>query len=842
MSFARRFSIQIDNLCQFLPQDKVVEFAAMTPVELLRSTQRAVATQSMIDTHEGLKEYRKKQKDVQNHHASDEDTLKNLESRQQVQRADVERMREREEVKTRLRFLEMTRPLPQYREAHQASKEAKRRKVELEKELEQLRREQEPSLRAVNAKQEYKRRIDNVLKERKRLAGQGEKEIEKVNQKLRLLKEQIDDQGKQRDAERKAGQIATKDKEKATQIIEQIRHQMEQAPPEVDLASYNERIREKQRQIDELQRRGKDLANSQAERENRKRERIQRIEGANRELANLDSQAGKMANRLLKTSRDTANAWVWIQRNQHEFEKPIFGPPMLECNVKDPRFADMIESLFQKTYFMAFTVQTRNDFKKLSEKLHRGLQLSEINIRTMTSGLNSFRPPIDQQELSRLGAEGWAIDYINGPEPVLAMLCAELRLEKIAVFNRDISDADFESLKGSAVDSWVTTKSIYKIVRRREYGDAATQTQVKEVRKATVWTEQPVDVFAKRELQEQIEGWQYEVETWTKEIEDAKDRVKAIRNETRQILDEQQQLSQEKSTQQKAVSEIKALPARLAAQEDRLATAQEQIREKKARLAVISTEENRISLERGTTALKLVDLIDSLAQSHYSLHEAEILLIEAASDVEILSQRNASVRELLNTKRQDLKAAEDEYLRIHDQAKGIMEAVRVLTANTDADFQNFLEELNQNGKFTVAEHEAEIEAAKANLELADESLSGGAQVIREYEQRQKRIEQLRERLSDCNHALEELGGKIGELREKWEPELDELVGQISESFSYNMAQIGCAGEVGILKDEEDFGAWAIQILVKFRYDFLSPFAPSFPFPSSSSIRTHTNTT
>ena len=45
LSLVKPFSIQIDNLCQFLPQDRVVEFAAMTPVELLRSTQSAVASE-----------------------------------------------------------------------------------------------------------------------------------------------------------------------------------------------------------------------------------------------------------------------------------------------------------------------------------------------------------------------------------------------------------------------------------------------------------------------------------------------------------------------------------------------------------------------------------------------------------------------------------------------------------------------------------------------------------------------------------------------------------------------------------------------------------------------------
>ena len=34
--------IQVGNLCQFLPQEKVTDFARMTPQELLENTEKAV--------------------------------------------------------------------------------------------------------------------------------------------------------------------------------------------------------------------------------------------------------------------------------------------------------------------------------------------------------------------------------------------------------------------------------------------------------------------------------------------------------------------------------------------------------------------------------------------------------------------------------------------------------------------------------------------------------------------------------------------------------------------------------------------------------------------------------
>ena len=44
---------------QFLPQDKVVEFAKLKPVELLLETEKAVGDSSLHGKHEALIEHRK---------------------------------------------------------------------------------------------------------------------------------------------------------------------------------------------------------------------------------------------------------------------------------------------------------------------------------------------------------------------------------------------------------------------------------------------------------------------------------------------------------------------------------------------------------------------------------------------------------------------------------------------------------------------------------------------------------------------------------------------------------------------------------------------------------------
>jgi len=256
-----------------------------------------------------------------------------------------------------------------------------------------------------------------------------------------------------------------------------------------------------------------ELGKAMRDLDDRGMERNTRIQQAEHELGDLDSKAGQQNNKLKNESRDSAVAWDWIQKNQDKFEKRVYGPPLIECSVKDPKYVDVVEAAFSKTDFICFTVQTRADFNTLHKKLHGEMRLSEINIRTMTGGLDNFRPPVSQHELARYGLEGWALDYVEGPEPVLAMLCADgPRLQQTAVALQDTTPQQYEMLQNSPIACWVSRKHIYKINRRREYGPGATSTTVRDVRKARWWTEQPVDMNAKRALQENIAGWKEEVD------------------------------------------------------------------------------------------------------------------------------------------------------------------------------------------------------------------------------------------------------------------------------------------------------------------------------------------
>ena len=57
-------SVQLNNLCQFLPQDKVFEFSKLDPIQLLVETQKAVARDELVTLQKDLIELRKSDRDA----------------------------------------------------------------------------------------------------------------------------------------------------------------------------------------------------------------------------------------------------------------------------------------------------------------------------------------------------------------------------------------------------------------------------------------------------------------------------------------------------------------------------------------------------------------------------------------------------------------------------------------------------------------------------------------------------------------------------------------------------------------------------------------------------------
>jgi chromosome segregation ATPase len=185
-------------------------------------------------------------------------------------------------------------------------------------------------------------------------------------------------------------------------------------------------------------------------------------------------------------------------------------------------------------------------------------------------------------------------------------------------------------------------------------------------------------------------------------------------------------------------------------------------------------------------------------------------LVEATSEVEALELENRDIVQRVGKKEveiHELGALKTKYTNEHN---ALVHTANAAMRDATDEQKAVIEE--HRTLATVEDLDNVIEGNDARLQMMAE---GNPRAIKEFERRAQDIQDTDERLAEIRMELAETKEKIVEIRGQWEPELDALVAKISDGFSHNFEGIGCAGQVGVYKDEE-FEAWSIQIQVRFR--------------------------
>ena len=834
------FNIQIDNLCQFLPQDRVVEFAQMNPIQVLESTQQAAGTPDMIHHHVNLIKLRTAQRSLMQEHRGQSEQLATLERRQEGQRTEVERMRERAVTKKKLEWLEQCLPVPTYGQAKQDMKDAKKLQQNLAADLDKLKADLGPTLRKVNAKQQYVNQREALAKDMGRAVTNAEKKVETKEKLVKDLRSRCDEYQANHEAEKKSVKAKQEDRLKIKHRISQLKRQHEEKPPEFDSRAMTQEIKDRRDEVRNLKA-GKDevqarLADLTEQGRSRNREVVQLHERRD----NMQTQTGQQESKLRETSQDTYSAWRWIQENRDLFEKHVYGPPVVECSLKDASLAPQIESMMQPSDFKIITAQTHKDFVLLQEKLNRELGLSDISLRTCSeTDLSRYRPPISKDELASYGLENYVIDHLNGPATVLAMLCNERFLHQAGFASQALDNHAHNRVRDSELKSYISGGTIQLFRRRAEYA-GETITQSRSVGPAKHWSDQPVDIGRRAAIDRDIAEKVGELSLIKEEHEKCKIEISAFTEKMGILQEEIKTIAKDKEERQMQQAEWNKLPIKIAEQEKKLENIEEWLGSCRERLDEALKKRDKTMLEMAEAAVQFAATITEVRDARENLVTAEVLFIEATSDFENFRDQNMAVRNLLQQKQNEEKEARIIAERASNKAKQLIVVVRTLMGAAqkladegDPGFQDLLQTMGGSRgeeRWSSERLDAEIDSHKALLALTE---GGSMRAIKEFEDRSRAIERLRCSLAEFDQQQQDQANAIKEVRRHWEPQLETLVAKISEAFSDSFARIGLAGQVAVYKassedsvdcTEEhggaenglDFANWAIHISVKFR--------------------------
>ncbi|KAK9458118.1 hypothetical protein V1511DRAFT_491802 [Dipodascopsis uninucleata] len=817
-----RYNVQIDNLCQFLPQDRVVEFAHMTPQMLLMETERVTGSIDMVPNHEKLIELHSEYKNLVSQTQLDIKELEQQKERQDAAAIEVDRFRRRKQIQEELDLLEKYRPFAEYQDTSSQYNESRQRTQVLKENYNNAKHSAAPSLRILErSKQDLETSSNKVdyckiaLDKAQEIVSKELKEQDVFNGKLEVFKADIDAVEKRKEQQ----------KHKLRKLQNDLSVLNERATNEPD-TSESSMVNEK---LAELQTRNRKAENARSmaskevtDIEDKIAETMGEIDKYETELRSLESTSNRKLYAIRSYHSHTYDAIMWLRENKSLFKGEVFEPPILTISITDLDMVDAVETAIQRSQLLSFTCLSREDYltftSEVIDKRNLNVYVSEFS-GTENPTFDTFKRLCSTEKLQSLGLSGWLVDCISGPDPVLTMLCHMCQIHTTAYAKRALSVAQqdaierFTNSEGQLILRRYVTRSMGFRLQRSLYGSRAVVSESRRIGAARVLSDSGIDQSRKKELTAKLSLWKDRIESLNSEKskylrrrQNAISELKDIRAERDILKKKQSEIHKLIHDHKRVLSDIDEIKREIDCLRDAPDTSAEEIDD-------INGKIKELLEERELYCNLLLDSFQSLVDCRKAYVASSISHFKHKNDYEELQRRSNAINENLRTLESEYSEAKSKTLSLKSQVREIRNQISKLLEAMSEEEQDEINKMSQLLNITNMK-DLEEKIAEKNTEL-DSIFSGNQHVLEQFERRAAQISSLQTKVDSNTARIEQLSIDIGSIRSKWEKDLDELVAKISYEFSKAFESIGCGGTVNIGK-HEDFEKWCIEIKVRFR--------------------------
>ncbi|KAI0371444.1 P-loop containing nucleoside triphosphate hydrolase protein [Pilatotrama ljubarskyi] len=817
-------NVQISNLCTFLPQDRVAEFARMTPQQLLKETQRAAGNENLTAWHDTLITAGRELRHVQELVTADRDQLRTMEERNANLERDVRRYEERRALEKQIQLLEIIVPIKEYYDARERYRIVKPQQREAMKHLRTLQKRHKPYL-------DMEKALEQDMKEREQQREDHKKAMKrKFNEMAKKWEdnEKLDSQAD--DIKNRLDNMKRTEKERLAAIkrfersIAETEEKLAHPPETEDLEDLSRQLKELAQQNNLTRQRQQELQEQQRANVDKHSRCKQEIDQISRNLQQLDSQSHQKLEALKRADRDCGEIVEWLRANKHKFRMEIFEPALLCVTVPKRQYIDAVESCFGGTQLRTFVAQCEEDYQLLNrlcvdtpEAIGR-----KARINTWYKYRDESRlvpPPMPAEQIQQLGFDGYAIDFIDCPEGLKWFLCSDVRLHRTPIALNP-SSVDPNSAMDMAAQAGGATYIIGRVVNqvtRSRYGKRLPQNATRELQPARLLAAATIDPQVKRELQ--------------RRLDDARDRLRMVEEEEKQLSDVDREIQAAHKAYKEAHDSLNARKQAVIDEQRRFQSLELKLAEHRRKLEKlqnakpVDVERNQLKQQLLTLASKRVELVKEYAAlMRAAIREQEKASRAGLEYLQVCANKSALER-LCKEQKEEIDAAEARALKIQkvhaefralkEESKRKLEVSKAKFEDVEPELKDKFQEMEEAGELqtkSAEEWEAELEQRREELEM---NMHTNANVVDQYNKRKAEIETLTSTIEEHEKRILRIEQSIRTARDNWQPELEKLVNSIGQKFSAAFDRIGCAGEIRI-REDEDYDKWAIDIMVKFR--------------------------
>lgn len=792
----RKFNIQVNNLTQFLPQDRVCEFAKLTPIQLLEETEKAVGDPQLPVQHSALVEKSRELKKYKKAVEKMGESLQQLIALNAVQEKDVERVRQRDELlqkvdsmKKKLPWLKYDMKKTEYLNAQKREKDAKKNLDEAAKKLNDFKA-------PIEKQKQEKAKLDAKCKQISNLMNVNiDKRVElsqKANEaavQFRGKYKEVEDLKREEDSRK---QSILEAKRKLAAAEEDLQNLPVYEPPKEEI----ERLKT---QIVELT----SSANQKIQQKKEKEKSLGHLKIALRNcvdsLRDMENANTKLLHALRKSGAEKIfEAYQWLQQHRHELNKEVFGPVLLEVNVSDQVHANFLEGHVAYYIWKSFITQDSGD----RDFLVKNLQSFDVPILNYVRNESGQKAPFEiSKQMHELGIYSRLDQVFDAPTAVKEVLTSQFNLENSYIGSEKTDRNADDAAKLGILDFWTPQNHYHWSVSR--YGDKEKSASVEPVNDSRLL----LCGLDNGEI-EKLKSRKNELENSVADMEEG---IKALHIEQRLLEDEAAKLQKQREAlveigrrEMKKRKEMESCVE----QRKRKILSLEKGGDLETAVAKLINQATRSNVERLKHAIKIKDLLVEAVSCKWTFAEKHLVSIEY----------DAKIRDLEVNLKDHEKFAHEASLHLQHCEKDVQDCYQQLSAakrnaESIAIITPELAKLFLEMPTTIEELDASIQD---NISQANSIVFLNRNVLQEYEERQREIETKSAKLEADNKELQRCLADIDDLKGKWLPTLRNLVDQINETFSRNFQEMAVAGEVSLDEHGTDFDQFGIHIKVKFR--------------------------
>ncbi|CAG5129404.1 unnamed protein product, partial [Candidula unifasciata] len=427
-----RLKIQVGNLCQFLPQEKVADFARMSQQELLENTEKSVGRTDLFESHRLLKTARQTarhlEQDVTKLHTNlDQEKQKNARLEQEVKS-----YKDRKSFLEKVAVLKMKKSWLEYgtlRSLYDRARAERDKQQEVVKEELKKLAPLETKHRTLKGRRDEWEQTTRDMAQRIQAKARDLKEQSNLmitaNDKIVEAKSDYDSKVKEEESREK----------RLMDLREQLRA-LENTLANLETSDVDAVARRLETVDNDLRNVSKQMTSVQSEGESLSRE----ISNIKAEIRDCEAQVRKIqdaSNRRLETLKSlhahTHQAVLWLRANKDIFKHTVHEPMIVSLNVTNPTDAKLVEAHVSFNDLRSFVCEDADDLDLFMRKVKNEMKLRVNIVRAPPEPAVTYQPRHPISYYRKYGFDRYLQSLFTCPEAVMRFLCLQYKVHLIPV-------------------------------------------------------------------------------------------------------------------------------------------------------------------------------------------------------------------------------------------------------------------------------------------------------------------------------------------------------------------------------------------------------------------------